>query len=35
LHGPIKEEYFKRLKNVKSWEDMLILLDEAVPYLTR
>ena len=34
-HEQIKEEYLKKLKNCKTWDDVLILLDEVVPFLTR
>lgn len=34
-HGPIKEEYLERLNNCKTWDDVLILLEEVVPYLLR
>ena len=34
-HEPIKEEYLERLKNCKTWDDVLILLEEVVPFLTR
>ncbi len=34
-HEPIKEEYLERLKKCKTWDDVLVLLEEVVPFLTR
>lgn len=34
-HEPIKEEYLERLKNCKTWDDVLVLSEEVVPFLTR
>ena len=34
-HGQIDEQSLNRLKNCKTWDDALVLLDEVVPFLMR
>ena len=34
-HGDIPKEYLERLKECKTWADVLILLKEVVPFLKR
>lgn len=34
-HEPINEKYLERLKKCKTWDDVLILSEEVVPFLMR
>lgn len=35
FHGEIPKEYLERLKSCKTWDDVLILEKEVIPYLLR